>query len=312
MQNKKLISIVLPAYREEKNIVIIYEELIKILYTIKDRYEYEIIYVNDGSLDNTWSEIVKICEKDKNVKWINLSRNFGHQWAITAWLHNASWDIIVSMDCDMQHPPEVILKMIEKWEEWYEIVYARVLNRDVGLFKKHSSKIYYKFLSYISDINIPRNVWDFRLINKKVLKEFIKLLEKDRYIRWMFAWMWFKTAFVDFKIPKRIHWKSSYTFKKMVKLAMDGILNFSTFPLKIWAIIGFFMMFLSFLFFCYIFIDTVFNKVVYPLYKWLSVIGFWFMWLQFVFMWIMGEYIGRIYNETRDRPIYIESEKVNF
>lgn len=310
--SKKIISIVLPTYREEKNVPLIYNELQKVLLKISDTYDYEIIYVNDGSPDNTWEEIVKICQIDPKVKWVNLSRNFGHQWAISSWLHNASWDLIVSMDCDMQDPPSLVLEMIKKWEEWYEVVYARRTNRNDNFIKKYTAILYYKFHAQISDTDIPRNVGDFRLIDKKVLKEFIKLSEKDRYIRGMFAWMWFKTAFVDFNRPERIHGETWYTWKKMIKLAMDGILNFSTFPLKIWAIIGFFMMFVAFLFFCYIFIDAVFYHVEYPLYKWLSVLWFGFMWLQFVFMWIMWEYIGRIYNETRDRPIYIESEKVNF
>ncbi|MDD5213891.1 MAG: glycosyltransferase family 2 protein [Candidatus Gracilibacteria bacterium] len=310
--SKKLISIVIPAYREEKNISLIYKEIKKIFSKISEKYNYEIIYINDGSLDNTWDEIVKICIDDKNVKGINLSRNFGHQGAISSGLNNAKGDLVVSMDCDMQDPPSLIIEMIKKWEEGYEVVYARRINRNDNFVKKYTAILYYKFHSKISDTDIPRNVGDFRLIDKKVLKEFIKLSEKDRYIRGMFARMGFKTAFVNFNRPERIYGETGYTWKKMIKLAMDGILNFSTFPLKIGAIIGFFIMFISFLFFCYIFIDAVFNKVPYPLYKWLSVIGFGFMGLQFVFMWIMGEYIGRIYNETRDRPIYIESEKINF
>ncbi|MGE4443970.1 MAG: glycosyltransferase family 2 protein [Candidatus Altimarinota bacterium] len=310
--SKKLISIVLPSYREEKNVSLIYNELQKVFYKNSEKYNYEIIYVNDGSPDNTWEEIVKICEKDKKVKGVNLSRNFGHQGAISSGLHNASGDLIVSMDCDMQDPPSLVLEMIKKWEEGYEVVYARRTNRNDNFIKKYTAILYYKFHAQISDTDIPRNVGDFRLIDKKVLKEFKKLSEKDRYIRGMFAWMGFKTAFVDFNRPERIHGETGYTWKKMIKLAMDGILNFSTFPLKIGAIIGFFMMFVAFLFFSYIFIDAVFYHVEYPLYKWLSVLGFGFMGLQFVFLWIMGEYIGRIYNETRDRPIYIESEKVNF
>ena len=309
---KKFISIILPSYNEEKNISLIYQELKKVLWTINEKYDYEIIYVNDGSKDNTWREIEKLALKDKNVKWINLSRNFGHQAALTAGLEKAIWDVIVSMDCDMQHPPKVILKMLKKYEEWNDIVYARVLDRNVWFFKKHTATMYYKFLSKISDTDIPRNVWDFRLINKKVLNAFKKLKEKDKYIRGIFGWLWFKYDFVDFKIPKRIYWKSSYTLKKMIKLAMDWILNFSMFPLRIWMLVGTFAIILSFLFFIYMFYDATFNNVVYPLFKWLSVLGFWFMWLQFIFMWIIWEYIWRIYNETRDRPVYIIRDELNF
>jgi len=310
--SKKLISIVLPSYREEKNVSLIYNELVNVLSIIKEEYDYELIYINDWSPDNTWLEIFKLCQLDDKVKWINLSRNFGHQWALTAWLTYAKWDVVVSMDCDMQDPPSLVLEMIKEWENWFDVVYARRKNRNDKFLKKHTAIIYYKLHNIISDTDIPRNVWDFRLIDNKVLKEFLKLSEKDRYIRWMFAWMWFKTTFVDFDRPERIHWETWYTWKKMIKLAMDGILNFSTFPLKIWAIIGFFMIIVSILFFIYIFIDALFFDVTYPLYKWLSVIGFWFMWLQFIFMWIMWEYIWRIYNETRNRPVFIVSEEINF
>ena len=309
-KKKQLISLVIPAYREEKNIPLIYTEIDRVLLDIKS-YDFEIIFVNDGSPDSTWLEIAKLAKKDKRVKWINLSRNFGHQAALTAGLEVASWDAIVSMDADMQHPVSVSKKMIGKWEEGFEVVYARVTDRDVWFLKKHCSTIYYKFLSQISDTDIPRNVGDFRLIDKKVLEAFLDLSEKDRYIRGMVAWLGFKTGFVDFKIPKRLHGTSSYTLRKMFKLAMDGILNFSMFPLRIWFIIGSMMIVISWLFFLYMVFDTFINSVPYPLFKWLSVFAFWFMGLQFIFIWIVWEYVGRIYNETRDRPVYIVSDRIN-
>ncbi len=309
--SKKLISIVIPAYREEKNIPLIYIELKEILKTIEDKYNYEIIFVNDGSPDSTWEEIVKLWKKDINIRGIDLSRNFWHQAALTAGLENAKWNIIVSMDCDMQDPPSLILKMLKKWEKWFDVVYARRKNRNDNFVKKYTAILYYKFHAQISDTEIPRNVWDFRLVDKKVLVAFLKLSEKDRYIRWMFAWLWFKTSFVDFNRPERIHWETWYTWRKMIQLAMDWILNFSMFPLRIWMIIWVFMMIVSFLFFCYILYDSIIIWTEYPLFKWLSVLGFGFMWMQFIFMWIMGEYIWRIYNETRDRPIYIVWNKIS-
>ena len=309
---KKLISLVIPAYREEKNISLLFSEIQKTLLTLS-KYDFEIIFVNDGSPDKTWFEIEKLCNTDERVKGVNLSRNFGHQAALSAWYKYAKGDAIVSMDADLQHPLETTIKMIWKWEKWFEVVYARVLDRSVGKFKKHSSTLYYKFLSQISDTQIPRNVGDFRLIDKKVLKAFLKLSEKDRYIRGMFAWLWFKHTFVDFKIPKRIHWDSSYTLKKMSRLAMDGILNFSMFPLRMWFLIGVFMIILSFVFIIYMIFQTLMigDIYYYQLYKWISVAGFWVMGLQFIFMWIMWEYIWRIYNEVRDRPLYVIDEIKN-
>lgn len=310
--SKKKISILIPAYREWKNISLVYDALRKILSSISWRYNYEIIFINDGSKDTTWAEIYEISNKDKNVKWINLSRNFWHQLALSAWYMEASWDLIISMDADMQDPPILILEMIKKWEAWFEVVYARRRDRHDKFLKKYTAIAYYKILSHVSDTKIPRNVWDFRLIDKKVLIAFKWLKEKDRYIRWMFAWMWFKTTFVDFDRPERILGETSYTWKKMIKLAMDGILNFSTFPLKLGAMVWFFLIILSTFFFLYVSYDFFINWTDYPLYKWINIVLLWFMWLQFIFMWILGEYIGRIYNETRERPLYIISEKINF
>lgn len=310
--SKKKVSIIIPAYREWKNIPMVYEALRKILSSISGKYTYEIIFINDGSTDTTWSEIREISTIDKKVKWINLSRNFWHQLALSAWYMEASWDVIISMDADMQDPPILILEMLKKWEAGFEVVYARRRGRYDKFVKKYTAILYYKILSRVSDTKIPRNVGDFRLIDKKVLNAFKTLKEKDRYIRGMFAWMWFKTTFVDFDRPERIIWETSYTWKKMIKLAMDGILNFSTFPLKLWAIIGFFLIILSTIFFLYVSYDFFINETDYPLYKWINIVLLGFVWLQFIFMWILWEYIGRIYNETRERPLYIISEKINF
>lgn len=310
--SKKKISIIIPAYREWKNISLIYEALRKILSSISSKYNYEIIFVNDGSKDTTWNEIYTLSIQDKRVKWLNLSRNFWHQQALSAWYMEASGDIIISMDADMQDPPILILEMVKKWEVGFEVVYARRRDRKDKFLKKYTAIAYYKVLSHVSDTKIPRNVWDFRLIDKKVLMAFKNLKEKDRYIRGMFAWMWFKTIFVDFDRPERILWETSYTWKKMIKLAMDGILNFSTFPLKLGAMVWFFLIILSTFFFLYVSYDFFINGTDYPLYKWINIVLLWFMGLQFIFMWILGEYIGRIYNETRERPLYIISEKINF
>ncbi len=308
---KKLITFVIPAYKEEKNVPLLYEELIASLQKIQEKYDYEIIFINDGSPDDTWPEIQKLTKKDKNVIWINLSRNFWHQGALTAGYSKANWDAIISMDADMQDPINVAFEMLKKWEEGNKIVYARRKKRNDGFVKKYSAIVYYKILSLVSDTQIPRNVGDFRLIDKKVLKEFLKLEEKDRYIRGIFAWMGFKIAFVDFERPERIHGETGYTWKKMLKLAMDGILNFSMAPLKVGLILWIMMICFSLGFHIYMIFDTFINHQIYPLYKWLIVTIFGVMGLQFIFMWIMGEYIWRMYNETRNRPNFIISDIEN-
>ena len=316
----KKISIVIPAYREEKNVPLITAELKRILKTISDKYNYEIIFINDWSPDHTWQVIQQELEKDKNIKWITLSRNFWHQAALTSGLSKATWDIIVSMDCDMQDPPALILDMIEKYEQGADVVYARRLGRNDNFLKKQTALLYYKLLAKMADTNIPRNVWDFRLVTKQVLDEFLKLQERDRYIRWMFAWLGYKVDYVDFVRPERIHWTTGYTWKKMIKLGLDWVLNFSMAPLKLWLYLWSIMIILSIIFFIYFIVDIIIQRVssfdqliaLYPLYKWLIVFMFGFMGLQFIFLWIIGEYIGRIYNETRARPNFVIKETQNF
>lgn len=300
----------LPAYHEEKNIPLVVDAIFSHMQKL-DIYDFEVIFVNDWSTDNTRNVVASYASKDPRIKWINLSRNFWHQAALTAWLEYATGDAIVSMDCDLQHPIDVAIKMIREREKWYEVVYARVVDRNVWWLKKYSSKQYYKLLSLISDTEIPRNVWDFRLIDKKVLKSLNDLPEKAKYLRWMVARLWYKSWFVNFIVPSRIHWSSSYSIVKMLRLAMDWILNFSTFPLRVWMIFGILMIMIASLFLAYMVIDNLLNWVPYELFKWISVFWLGFMWLQFIFIWIVGEYVWRIYNEARNRPIYVPSNFIN-
>ena len=308
---EKSISIIIPVYNEEYNISILYEKLIIILDEITNLFFYEIIFIDDWSKDNSWLEIEKISRKNIFVKWISLSRNFWHQSALIAWYQNCNWNIIISMDCDMQDPPELIIQMINKYEKWANIVYARRINRKEWLFKKYTAIIYYKFHSKISDTEIPNNVWDFRLVTKNVLKSFLKLKEKDKYIRWIFPWLWYNYEFVDFERQNRKKWTSWYSWIKMIRLAMDWILSFSMFPLRIGMIIWLIIVILSILFFLYMIYDCFFYEISYPLYKWLSITGFWLLWLQFIFMWIIWEYIWRTYNQVRNRPEFIIESKIN-
>jgi glycosyltransferase involved in cell wall biosynthesis len=272
---------------------------------------FEIIFIDDGSRDKTKEVLTEMASNDKRLKIISLSRNFGHQAALTAGLNHAKGDAIISMDCDLQDPPEVIEQMIEKWKEGHDIVYARRKNRQDGFLKKHTALWYYKLLDRFSEVKIPRNVGDFRLIDKKVLIELLSMKEKAIYLRGMVAWMGYKYTFVDFDRPERIHGKTGYSWEKMIQLAMNGILNFSLLPLKIGFVIGTISIFLGFFFLIYMFFDAIINNSVYELIKWLAVVLFIFMGFIFILLWILGEYIGRIYNESKDRPTYIVNDKIN-
>lgn len=302
-------SIVIPVYNEEKNIPIIYKKLIKILN--EQKKDFEIIFINDGSKDKSLEILKEYSKKDKRVKYLSFSRNFGHQAALTAGLDYASGNAIISMDCDMQDPPEIVKEMIKKWKQGYDVVYARRRNRKESLFKKQTAVIYYKLLDKFSDVKIPRNVGDFRLIDKKVLNELKNMKEKARYLRGMVAWLGFKYAFVDFDRPNRIHGETGYSLRKMIRLGMDGVLNFSMLPLKIGFILGLLSILSGFFFLIYMIFDIIFNQVYYPLYKWLAIISIMFFGFLFMLIWILGEYIGRIYDESKGRPLYIINEKNN-
>jgi dolichol-phosphate mannosyltransferase len=303
-------SFVIPAFNEEQNIEPLYRRLLSLMEN--EKRDFEIIFVDDGSRDNTSENVRLLIEKDKRVKLITLSRNFGHQSALTAGLNYAKGDAIISMDCDLQDPPEIILQMIEKWKTGIDIVYARRLNyRKDNWLKKISSRFYYKILNKISDIKIPLNVGDFRLISKSVLDEINQMGEKSRYLRGMVAWTGFKHDFVDYDRPDRELGKSGYSFKKLVALGMNGFLDFSFLPLRVGFILGMFTIIIGMLLLAYQIWDSIVNNAYYHLYKWLAVATFIFMGFMFMLMWIIGEYIGKIYNEVRSRPIYIIKEKFN-
>ncbi|NJO92167.1 MAG: glycosyltransferase family 2 protein, partial [Chloroflexia bacterium] len=276
------------------------------------RHGFEIIFVDDGSRDKTKEVLTEMAVDDKRLKVISLSRNFGHQSALTAGFKYAKGDAIISMDCDLQDPPEVIEQMIEKWKEGYDIVYARRINyRKDSYVKKFASKFYYKILTRVADIEIPQNVGDFRLISKVVLDEINQMDEKSRYLRGMVAWTGFKSDFVDYYRPDREHGESGYSFRKLITLGMNGFLDFSFFPLRVGFVLGVISIITGTGLMIYQLLDFIINGAYYHLYKWLSVATFIFMGFLFMLIWIIGEYIGKIYNEVRSRPIYIVKEKIN-
>ncbi len=303
-------SFVIPAFNEEKNIEIIYQALLNLI--LKYNKDFEIIFVDDGSRDDSKEKIKQLSKIDKRVKLISLSRNFGHQPALTAGLKYAQGEAIITMDCDLQDPPEIIDQMIEKWKNGADIVYARRTNyRKDNWIKKLASRFYYRVLAKMADIDIPRNVGDFRLISKVVLDEINQMDEKSRYLRGMVAWTGFKYDFVDYYRPDRELGESGYSFKKLITLGMNGFLDFSFLPLRIGFILGLFSIVAGVFLLAYQIWDSIVNNAYYHLYKWLAVATFIFMGFMFMLMWIIGEYIGKIYNEVRARPIYIIKEKFN-
>lgn len=307
----KFISIIIPVFNEEENLPLVYKELVSLLDPLRDLYDYELIFVNDGSRDHSWPVIKQLAQANPKIKAVTFSRNFGHQMALTAGYDRAQGDAIITMDADLQDPPKLILDLIQKWEEGFHIVYARRIDRKDSFFKRITAKLYYRFLDLISDVKIPRNVGDFRLIDKKVLQTLNACREKARYFRGMVAWTGFSHAYIDFARPNRRAGMTGYTWKKMFKLAFDGVTSFSLFPLKVAAYVGVFVIATGALMFLYITCDALFNQVNYPLFKWLVTIIYIFMGVQFLLLWFLGEYIGRIHDQQKGRPLYIVAEEIN-
>jgi glycosyltransferase involved in cell wall biosynthesis len=303
------ISVVIPIFNEQENIPILIESIKLTLYP--SNFDFEIIFVDDGSTDSSLLVLKDSSQKHKEVKYLSLSRNFGQQAALIAGLDFAKGKAVITMDADFQDPPELIPMMIQKWQEGYNVVYTMREHRNDTFFKRNSARFYYFLLNKFSDLNDQGNVGEFRLVDRQVLDELLKIREKTRYLRGIVNWMGFRHTFIAYDRPRRKFGISGFSMLNMTRLAMSGILNFSLLPLRLGLVIGMFVIILGLFFLGYIFYDVAFNHEVYPLYKWLSVVTFIFTGLLFIFIWIIGEYIGKIYNETKDRPIYLLQEKGN-
>lgn len=300
------ISIVIPAFNEEESIGI---TISKVFEQVKD-YHHEIIVVDDGSTDNTLSIVKEVQKQIPELKYISLSRNFGHQNALRAGLDSASGDCIISMDSDLQHPPEIITEMIKKWQEGYDIIYTTRNERTQnGIFKNLTSSFFYRIQNLLSDIKIEKNAADFRLTDRKVVDLVKNSAEYDLFLRGFFSWVGFKQYNLKYTPNKRIAGQSKYTFKKMLNLAFSGITSFSIKPLRFSIIVGIIMalcafLYLGFVVFVYFFTDRVISG-------WASVIASVLLLggIQLTVLGIIGEYLGKIFIQTKQRPSYIIREK---
>lgn len=302
------ISAIVPSYNEEKNVPLIYKRLTDTLSKISDKYE--IIFVNDCSKDSTLSVIKQISEKDSHVKYISFSRNFGHQIAVSAGLDMCKGNAVVIIDGDLQDPPELILEMYKKYQEGYKVVYAKRKTREGETwFKKATAKLFYRFLAAMTSIEIPVDVGDFRLIDKVIVNHLRNMPEKSKYIRGQISWIGYKQTFVEYHRDARLYGKTNYPLKKMLRLAFDGITAFSDKPLKMASAIGIISAILSLLAIVYALISHfIFDSAVSG---WTSlIISVLFIGgVQLITIGIIGEYIARINNDVRNRPLYIIEEE---
>lgn len=312
MDNKIVCSVIVPLYNEELVIEESYKRMKKVMDSIGENYE--IIYINDGSYDKTLEKVEKICSHDSNIKLINFSRNFGHQMAITAGMEYADGKAIVIIDADLQDPPELISKMLDEWKKGYDVVYGKRLKRKgETFFKKITARTYYRVLKSMTTVDIPVDTGDFRLMDRKVCEALKTLPERNRYVRGLVSWVGFKQTAVEYERDQRFAGETKYPLKKMLKLAFDGITSFSYKPLKFSTYIGVAVSLLSFVMLVFVIIQKIFfPSTTIPGWASLMVINLFFNGLVLIMLGIIGEYIGRIYDEAKGRPMYIIASKKGF
>jgi dolichol-phosphate mannosyltransferase len=305
----RLISIVIPIFNEEQNIVPVHQALCDELKNLS--YEYEFIFVNDGSTDRSLLYLFELAEKHANVKYLSFTRNFGHQAALTAGIDFAKGDAIITMDGDFQDPPNVVPLLIEAWEKGAKIVYARRSFRHDRFLKRITAQWYYSLLHKASEIKIKGNIGDFRLINKEVADRLRQLREHSRYLRGLIPWLGYKYAIVDYIRPQRKNGKSQFNWLRMVRFAMNGLLNFSLLPLRIGLVAGIGIIFSGIIFLIYLAYRFFFDNQFYKLLEWLAVVNYILIGVLFIFIWFIAEYIGKIYEEVKGRPLYILEQTKN-
>lgn len=302
------LSVIIPSYNEERNVGIMHERLTKTLSEITD--SYEMIFVNDCSKDQTLLSIKELAEKDSHVKYLSFSRNFGHQIAVSAGLDFCTGEAVVIIDGDLQDPPELITQMYERYKEGYKVVYAKRKTREGETwFKKATAKIFYRLLASMTSIDIPVDVGDFRLIDRVIVEHLRNMPEKSKYIRGQIAWIGYKQTFVEYHRDARLYGTTNYPLKKMLRFALDGITAFSDKPLKIASGLGIFSAIVSLLALVYALVSHFCFHTTITGWTSLILSVLFIGGVQLITIGIIGEYIARINNDVRNRPLYILDEK---
>jgi glycosyltransferase involved in cell wall biosynthesis len=310
MLNSRLkLTLVAPFYNEQSGVTFFFERINQVFSPILDRYDLEVVCVNDGSRDQTLAELIRAREGNSYIRIVDFSRNFGKEAAITAGLDFARGDVVVPIDSDLQHPPEVVLEMLQKWEEGFEVVLARRVDRATDrAIQKLTARAFYEVSRYISHVEIPADVGDFRLMDRKVVEAVKSLRESCRFMKGIFAWVGFRTTVVDYKVKPREHGQTSFNTWKLWNFALEGITSFSTVPLRIWSYMGGFVSLLGFIYGFYLIIKTVFFGVDTPGYASLMVVLLFSAGVQLIGIGVLGEYLGRVFTEVKRRPTYIVRE----
>lgn len=303
------LSIVVPFYNEDSNINHFFERICSVLHRLD--ITYEIICIDDGSRDNTLKCLRKHHQQNSAIKIVSFSRNFGKEIALTAGIDYAQGKAIIPIDADLQDPPELIEQLLKKWREGYEIVYAQRQSRlDDSWLKRTTAKAFYYTIAKLSAVEIPANVGDFRLLDRRVIDAIKQMPERTRFMKGMFAWVGFKQCSVFYDRQPRYQGQSKWNYWKLWNFALDGIISFSVVPLKIWTYIGFTLSFLAFLYAAYLIILTMIVGITVPGYISLMVVVLFLGGIQLIGLGIIGEYLGRIYEEVKQRPLYLVQESL--
>ena len=310
-KDNPLLSVVVPVYNEQEVI----GETVKRLVGVLDgmSVDYEVVFVNDGSRDGTLSVLRPLCEADARLKLVNFSRNFGHQIAITAGMDMTRGDAVVVIDADLQDPPEVIPGMFEVWKQGYEVVYGKRVSREgETFFKKFTARVFYRFMARTTEVDMPVDTGDFRLIDRRVVDALRRIPERNRYVRGIVSWLGFRQYAYEYERHERFAGQTKYPLKKMLKLASDGLVSFSVKPLR-WILgTGIVLSALSVLYLLYVLIASLCGAAMLSagLYALLGFITL-LLGVVMISLGVLGEYVGRIYDEAKARPLYIVSDTVN-
>jgi len=306
--NMKKITILVPAYNEEESLPFLYERVSKIMNEMEN-YEFELLFVNDGSKDNTLKEIKELRSKDNRVSYVDFSRNFGKEIGMIAGLDYATGDCVIIMDADLQDPPELIPEMIALWEEGYDDVYAQRKSRKGETWlKKFTSKMYYKVLQSLTKVPIQKDTGDFRLLDRRCVNALKKMRETSRCSKSMFSWIGYNKKAIYYDRDPRIAGKTKWNYKKLIDLAIDGITAFTTSPLRISTYLSIPTFLALVVYFIYVIIKCIRLNVAIQAFQAIILLILFFSGVQIILIGIMGEYLGRIFNESKNRPLYLVNE----
>lgn len=305
------LSVVVPLYNEEPNIDHLFERIESVLENLNTTYE--IVCVNDGSKDDTFTYLIKHHNRNSAIKAINLSRNFGKEIALTAAIDHATGAAVIPIDADLQDPPELIEQMLVKWREGYDVVYATRRSRQgESWLKRLTAEVFYRTIGKMTRVPIPRNTGDFRLLDRRVVEALKQMPERTRFMKGLFAWVGFKQTSVLFDRKPRFKGKTTFNYWKLWNFALDGITSFSFLPLKVWSYIGLIISLISLFYASFLIIRTLVLGIDVPGYASLMAAVLFLGGVQLITLGIIGEYLGRVYEEVKDRPLYFVRESYGF